>query len=245
MSAPESLPLPEAVHSLVDDDSYSALLGYPDPALLEGRAGRLASSSRSWFRRHARPWARARELELQALAGDSIVLVDGTALVSPVLARRLERASATSLVVALVSAGIEVDRASAELWHSERPDEAYFLDRFGAAVARGLATWAGQHLRRAARSRGRGVLPAYSPGFDGWRLADQVPLARSLGAPRTPELEVLSSGMMRPKNTLLAAFGVTSRIERAEAAWRSGPCSWCSLAGCGLRELATPDRSGA
>ena len=46
---------------------------------------------------------------------------------------------------------------------------------------------------------------------------------------------VFDSGMMRPKNTLLAAFGVTRRLEIAEAAWNRNPCSWCSLADCRVR----------
>ena len=58
------------------------------------------------------------------------------------------------------------------------------------------------------------------------------------GAASPPRsFEVLDSGMIRPKSSLLTVFALTPRIELAEAAWRRRPCSWCSLTACGFRRV--------
>ena len=56
------------------------------------------------------------------------------------------------------------------------------------------------------------VLPHYSPGYPEWDIAEQPRLFEllKLGAAKTPcAIEVLESGMLRPKKSLLAVFGVT------------------------------------
>src|SRR5207244_2153516 len=48
-------------------------------------------------------------------------------------------------------------------------------------------------------------------------------------------LEVLSSGMLRPKKSLLAVFGLTARTANALDAARATPCANCSFSPCGYR----------
>lgn len=225
--------------------AYARLLGYPRERLPEGRVGRLADDSRAWFRERASPWASARTLAVSKL-GDDVELDGGTVLGSSTLAGRLRRAGSNSLAIAVVSAGAEIDLQSAGWWESDRPDEAYFLDRLGAAAVRQLARWAADALREQASHSGLDVLPGYSPGFEGWALTDQQPLADCLDRSSTPAgFEVLSSGMMRPKNSLLAVFGITGRRDLAASAWNRHRCSWCSLADCRIRRGAfQPARLG-
>lgn len=180
---------------------------------------------------------RARSHRIVHIDGGRLELANGAAFASPALAERLSAAGATAVAAAAVSAGGEVDERSAGLWRGERPDEAYFLDRFGAAAAEHLAAWIGARLRDAASGDALAALPGYSPGYRGWPLEEQRVLARCLdGAlPMPADFEVLASGMTRPKNTLLAAFGLTAERAAAGAAWERHKCSWCSLAGCGFR----------
>lgn len=233
--------IPDEIESLVDETTYATLLGYPQGVLPAGRARRLAAASRDWFCRNAAPWAHTKTLPIAGIEGEVVSVAEGIVLTSPPLAKRLRRASSDALIVAVVSAGEELDVEGAAMWQSDRPDEAYFLDRLGAAVTRSLAVWVTALLRERAGGRGLDVLPGSSPGFDGWPLTDQEALAIALRDGSTPSpsgFAVLSSGMMRPKNTLLAAFGLTHRRQLAEAYWRRHSCSWCSLDSCGLRRAA-------
>ena len=61
------------------------------------------------------------------------------------------------------------------------------------------------------------VLPHYSPGYPEWDIAEQAALLALLTASAAPlpgPLEVLDSGMLRPKKSLLAVFGLTRHVER-------------------------------
>lgn len=240
-----ALPVPGDLARQVAEESYARLLGYSGGGLPGGRVAALAERGREWFERRARPWSYARALDLARLTGETVELGDRRSFTSPLLAGRLREIGADRLVAAVVSAGAEVDEASARWWRDDRPDEAYFLDRFGAAAAVHLAAWAGDHLRAAAARAGLGLGPGYSPGYDGWSLTDQVEVAASLtgtaggdGGPLPGPLRVLESGMIDPKNSLLAVFGLTTDQEAAERQWRRHKCSWCSLAGCALRGRA-------
>ncbi len=231
-----------AVANLVDQADYARLLGYPDRRLPAGRVRELAARSRSWFAREAKPWAFVRRLAITGVADERIELDDGTVLASPLLARRLAGAGATGLVAAAVSAGPEVDAASAALWADQRPDEAYLLDRFGVAVAEHLAAWTAGEVRSAADADRLAALPGCSPGFPGWPLADQGIVARCLdrnGRESLPgPFDVLASGAIAPGSSLIAVFGITSPGRVAAGTWTRNKCSWCSLARCAFRTAA-------
>jgi hypothetical protein len=81
--------------------------------------------------------------------------------------------------------------------------------------------------------------PHYSPGYSGWDVADQNKLfeliARGRAQPWPELLDVLPSGMLRPKKSLLAVFGLTDRGARAIAGPRPVPCARCSFSPCRYR----------
>jgi hypothetical protein len=113
--------------------------------------------------------------------------------------------------LAAITAGAEVEEEVARRWAEDRVDEAYFLDRLAAAVV--------EHL---ALSLGR----PRSPGHKGFPLEAQSRLYAEL-APR--DIELLPSGMLKPKNSLLAVYG-------PEDAGGS-PCSDCDWR-CSFRRKA-------
>ena len=241
----------------VSSEDYARLLGYPADWPLERTVLNLAESSRDWYRCHGRPWIFARQVDIVRIEEREIELAPhfapgapgagapGATLLSSVLARRLRRAEAEALAVVTVSAGPEVDQRAARLWQGERPDEAYFLDRFGAAVAEHLAAACGETLRTA-NSAGRLVaLPGYSPGYSGWDLAQQTLvydlLTDGLREPLPGPLRVLESGMLTPKHSLLAVFGMTLRYDLATQAWAKNRCAWCSLTDCSFRRAQSTE----
>src|SRR5204863_7236282 len=81
------------------------------------------------------------------------------------------------------------------------------------------------------------VLPHYSPGYPGWPISDQVRLWDLLRAKtsRALPLEVLETGMLRPKKSLLALFGITRHLDRVRNFRHLVPCQNCSLPGCPYR----------
>jgi hypothetical protein len=122
--------------------------------------------------------------------------------------------------VAVVSAGPEVEREVDRLWAADHVDEAYFLDRYAAAVVERLARELGPY-----RSPGCGDLPF-----------EEQPTLFAHIASLARDVEMLPSGMLRPRHSLLAVVPVGSR-------GGDNPCHRCDLEGCTFRRGA-PSRRG-
>jgi hypothetical protein len=128
-----------------------------------------------------------------------------------------------------------VAEETARLWADGKPDEAYFLDRFGVAVTERLVFWASAALCRAAEPRGETLLPHLSPGCGGWELAAQHRLMALLSGTNEGvlgPLRLLPSGAIHPPHALLAVLGVTRRVV---AATPMDACRSCDLSPCGFR----------
>jgi hypothetical protein len=83
------------------------------------------------------------------------------------------------------------------------------------------------------------VLPHYSPGYPEWDVSEQQPLLDLLKLTRTTEfpshVEVFETGMLRPKKTLLAVFGLTRHTDQLRRLTSLVPCENCSFGPCQYR----------
>jgi hypothetical protein len=148
-------------------------------------------------------------------------------------------AQADSAMLVAVSAGRECEERARRLWLESKPDEYFLMEMFGSAVVEQLVTVVNGRICGWADANGMAALPHYSPGYSGWEVADQIKLwklMRGPGASGFPGgLEVLESGMLRPKKSLLAVVGVTRALEKARRSASLIPCENCSLPGCQYR----------
>jgi hypothetical protein len=219
----------------VDDREYIRLLGFPRGHELEGRALELAHWTRTWYAAHGRAWVYARQSQRLTIGPRSID-VDGVSFTSDRLRRMLVQADAHGVVLVAVSAGPEVEREAHRCWLEERPDEYFFLEMFGSAVVEHLTTMTGARLCAWADGETMAMLPHYSPGYPEWDIADQQALFSLIGADAIPgTLGVMDSGMLMPKKSLLAVFGVTRHAERVRRLSELVPCENCSFEKCQFR----------
>ena len=221
----------------VNEAEFVRLLGFPRGHVLEGRALELAQWAREWYSDHGQPWVYARQSSRLRI-GPGVVELDDVPFRSERLSQTLEQAEARSAVIGAVSAGPEIERQAHDAWIHERPDEYFFLEMFGSAVVEHLTTMTGARLCAWADTAGQAVLPHYSPGYPEWDISDQERLFSLIGADALPgSLEVLDSGMLRPKKSLLAVFGVTPHIDRVRRLGDLVPCENCSFAACEYRRV--------
>jgi hypothetical protein len=219
----------------VDEREYIRLLGFPRGHVLEGRALELSQWARDWYAAHGRPWVYARKTE-DLTIGPRSIGVDGVSFTSDRLRRMLERADAHGVILVAVSAGPEIEREAHRAWLEERPDEYFFLEMFGSAVVEHLTTMTGARLCGWADGEAMAVLPHYSPGYPEWDIADQQALFALIGPGSIPgALDVMESGMLRPKKSLLAVFGVTRHTELVQRLSELVPCESCSFEKCQFR----------
>ena len=219
---------------------YRRLLGYPKDHELTGRALELADWARDWYAAHGRPWWYARQAPV-ALE-DGRVRIESASFTSSRLYASLLEAGAESAMLVAVGAGDECERESRRLWEDGKPDEYFFLEVYGSAVVEALVVAASFRLCEWADGRRLAILPHYSPGYPDWDIAEQGRLKDLIGLQRRPELpgtvEVLASGMLRPKKSLLAVFGATPQVERVQRLTSLVPCANCALVGCRYRRAA-------
>jgi len=229
----------------VPEAEFRRLLGFPRGHELDGRAAELAAWARRWYAENGRPWVYTREAAVEVT--DTTLRLDGTEFRSDSLHRHLRATGARRAALVAVSAGAGCEAHAHQLWQQGKPDEYFFLESFGSAVVEHLvATTSGRVCAQADRD-GLIAVPHYSPGYTGWDVADQGRLfgriAAGMAQPFPEPLEVLSSGMLRPKKSLLAVFGLTARTPEALAAGRLTPCERCSFAPCQFRRA--PHRQSA
>lgn len=226
----------------VPDAEYQRLLGYPKNRPLADRARELADMAKQWFLENGKPWIVAREISGLELADENKLRIGETEFSSRRLREIFSEASAHSVVLLAVSAGKECEEHAQQLWRDEKPDEYFFLESFGSAVVEQLVTVASGRICGWADENKMAVLPHFSPGYSGWDIAQQIPLWQLLQnnfKNNFPgELEVLDSGMLRPKKSLLAVFGLTREWEKARRFAKLIPCENCGLPKCQYRRAA-------
>jgi hypothetical protein len=222
----------------VQEPEYQRLLGFPKDYSMQGRMRELADTARQWYAENGRPWFYARQLNAPELA-EGKLRIAGTEFSSKQLHDQFVEARAESAVLVAVSAGPECEEHAHQLWQASKPDEYFFLEMFGSAVVEHLVTVASGHICGWADRQGAAALPHYSPGYSGWDVSDQVKLwnlLRQNGAAHlNGRLDVLETGMLRPKKSLLAVFGLTRHLDEARRLARLIPCQTCSLPNCQYR----------
>ncbi len=222
----------------VQPSEYQRLLGYPDGHALSDRASELAHWAANWYAEHGHPWIYARETDPFDLQQGRL-RIHGQDFASNALHDQLHRAGATNGMLVVVSAGRECEEHARELWQQEKPDEYFFLEVFGSAVVEHLVTTTGARICAWAEPQGKAVLPHYSPGYTGWDVSDQVRLFDLLrngdGADFPRDIAVKSSGMLQPKKSLLALFGLTHHLDRVQTLRDLVPCEACSFPNCQYR----------
>jgi hypothetical protein len=223
----------------VQPAEYKRLLGYPRDVVPEGRARELAEWARQWYAKNGQPWVYARQAHELKITNGSFT-VDGDSFTSSRLHKTLLDALAHSAILVAVSAGPEVASEAQRLWLEEKPDEYFFLEVFGSAVVEHLTTMTGARLCAWAETRGMSILPHYSPGYPEWDIAEQPRLLELMKRAATwPKrgIDVLDSGMLRPKKSLLAVFGLTHHNERVRRITELIPCENCSFNSCQYRRV--------
>jgi hypothetical protein len=223
-------------HVVVQPAEYIRLLGYPRGWTLEGRAQELGDWARDWYACHGRPWIYARGVE-GIHTHDGALVIDGVRFNSRRLGTTLAEAEADRAFLVAVGAGPELEEEAQIRWRDGKPDEYFFLEVFGSAVVEHLVTMTGARLCAWADGERAAVLPHYSPGYPEWTIEDQPNLLALIraGRPAAVPLDVFDSGMLQPKKSLLAVFGVTRHVDRVRPLTALSPCENCSYALCQFR----------
>ena len=227
----------------IQEAEYKRLLGYPKEYELSGLPKELMDSTRRWYNENGAPWIYARYVEALELS-DGVFRINGVDFHSTRVYDQLVDAEAYAVVLAAVSAGKNCEGRARQLWKEEKPDEYFFMEMYGSAVVEHLIANAAGRICGWADQNTMAVLPRYSPGYPEWDILEQHKLfevIRKDTKQKLPEeIHVMHTGMLNPKKTLLAVFGITKNLGKAQGHANLIPCENCSLPNCKYRR--TPYR---
>ncbi len=222
----------------VQDGEYKRLLGFPKNYIFEGRVLELVSGARDWYSKNGRPWVYAFRTDDVKIKDDRLS-INSTEFSSSTLKDQFEKANASGAMITVVSAGPELEEMTVQLWNEGKPDEYFFLEVYGSAVVEHLITATGWRFCDWADKELLSVLPHYSPGYSGWQIEDQTKLFRVINERMYKKLpakiEVLESGMLKPKKSMFAVFGITNERDKIKNLRELIPCETCPLNNCSYR----------
>jgi hypothetical protein len=201
------------VHPEVTDEGFKRALSFPPQRKLEGEMAEIAAWARSWYAAHGRPWWCADIVDVSVRPGSGVVLYGETFGGEPMGGRFV---GATGAAVIAASAGPEAEAEAAVHWEADEPDRYYFLECYAAAVVHALLEQAHGRLAEWAGSRGLEASHPYCPGYPDWTVGDAPRLLERLRERRRLPgvLDTLSSGMLKPKKSQLAAVGFRAASAR-------------------------------
>lgn len=224
----------------VEEGEFKRLLGYPNNHKLEGRSRELADWAREWYTQNGNPWIYAIYIEGLNLSNKKL-RISNIEFESEELQKNLAEAYAHEAILTVVSAGRECEERAFQLWQDGKPDEYFFLEVYGSAVVEHLLTTTGFRLCEWAERNNVAVMSHYSPGYPGWRIEDQkqlLKLIRQMSINKLPgEIDILETGMLKPKKSMLALFGITKYVSKVQNLRELIPCQTCSLRYCQYRRI--------
>ena len=220
------------------DAEYKRLLGYPNDYELKEKSLELTNWARQWYKQNGNPWIYSIYTDDIDFSNEKLIIND-IEFSSKKLRNQLLKAEAHSAMLIAVSAGKECEEKANQLWSEEKPDEYFFLEVYGSAVVENLITLVSGHICAWSEENKFAVLPHYSPGYPGWNIKDQKFLLNLIRQNRNGgfpgEIEVLETGMLNPKKSLLGVFGITRHKEKTRNLLELIPCQTCSMPSCQYR----------
>ncbi len=227
--------------SNVQESEFKRLLGYPPEFVLTDRVKELMTSTREWYRVHGKPWMYVRQMESFELS-DTKFAINEHEFHSERIIEQMKKTMGDQVVAVAVSAGRNCELHARQLWDEEKPDEYYFMEVYASAVVEHLIANASGKICTWADQQSMAALPRYSPGYPTWDIQEQQKLFDVITDRsnfRFPEeIKILQSGMLNPKKSLLALFGLTKHLDIVRKTANVIPCHNCSLANCQYRRGA-------
>ena len=224
----------------VKEEEYKRLLGYPHHYEIEGRARELADWARQWYTENGNPWIYAIRSDDLDLSNEKL-RINGTEFSSKKLHNQFVKAKVHSAMLVVASAGRECEEKAHQLWLEGKPDEYFFLEVYGSAVVEHLITTTGFRFCDWAEQNNMAVLPHYSPGYSGWNVEDQIKILQLIREKKDHdipgEIDVFETGMLKPKKSMLALFGITKYVDKVQNLRELIPCKSCSLTSCQYRRV--------
>jgi len=230
----------DAIHAYepdVDMDFVWRLLGKKEDHPVSPATKRRVHAIKAKALNLIQPKLTASIHEIAEVTLDRITMANGIGLKSRKLARYMD--GAESCVVLAATVGPEIDNAINLMIAKKRLADAYILDALGSGAVESLVARFCQDIEEMLTQVD--CIPGlrFSPGYCDWPITEQDKLF-SLMQAENIGITLETSGLMQPRKTISATFGIFQEIS-AKTITNKIPCLHCMKTNCIARRL--PSRS--
>ncbi|MCS6995016.1 MAG: hypothetical protein N2117_05555 [Anaerolineales bacterium] len=184
-----------------------------NPAVIRTRRPRLLSAAERALAEGLSlltPRALYRQLRVEAIHHERIVLEGGYTLSGMLVTRQL--AGAESVVVLLCTVGDDIEKQSQHYLESD-PLHSLALYGVGSAAAEALSIAACRYFSEQAHREGQMTTIPLSPGLEGWPVGRGQPEIFQILDGAEIGVELLSSGVMRPVKSVSLVLGIGKQFD--------------------------------
>jgi len=195
-----------------------------DPKVVRERSPQLVDVAQRAFkegRSLIEPLVLYRQLAVQGIKHERLVLAGGATLIGPLIAQHL--APAEQVVIILCTIGDALENRASEIIKTD-PSYGLALDGLGSAAVETLATDACNYFGDRAAAEGKEKTIPFNPGMIGWSVEEGQKQIFDIFNDHEIDIKLTSSGMMIPLKSISMVIGLGADLSSAGRA-----CDYCSM----------------
>lgn len=216
----------------IDKAHFIRRLGYPKDYEVSEEIKQSMQKAVDWYNKNGTPWLAIFEVDVN-LKDDKICL-NNIEVHAPKVHKRFQKYSVRKALLIATTAGGNVDTKAAELWNSDLPDTAFFLETFAACVTETNINFAVEYIKNWTAQKGMNSLSRYSPGYPGWDLKEQFLLMDVISKTNTIiPITINENALLSPLRSLLSLVGIYQGKQEKEV---SNECKQCNFIDCKCKD---------
>jgi hypothetical protein len=215
----------------INKSHYMRRLGFPKDYELPEQAQENIDWSAQWYSENGTPWLHIYELPVGLENGK--LSLNNTFTEAPKVYKRFEKHQVKKAMLIAATAGEKVDLESTELWSSDTPDKAFFLETYASCVTESLVEFAVDSIKSWAEKKQEHALARYSPGYPGWELSEQQTLMKIIKeVSEELPITISETSLLQPLKSQISLVGIHKIKELSQKSEIKIECMECIFNDC-------------
>ncbi len=218
----------------IDRPHYIRRLGYPKNYEVPEHVEESIQWAQQWYLENGNPWLGIYEVDVTY--ADEQLHLNNKRTEAPKVYKRFSKYGVQNAMLVASTAGGVVDDKTKELWSSDYPDRAFFLDCYAASVTEAVVTYGIEYIKQWAAQKGNKSLSRYSPGYPGWDLKNQFLLMDIISKDFQENIPITisDSALLAPLKSQLSLVGIhtNDKLEKPN----NIACMQCSFMDCQCKD---------
>ncbi len=212
---------------------YIRRLGYPKGYEVPEEIDASMNWAVEWYQENGNPWMQI--YELSVCLEDGKLTLNNIETQAPKVYKRFKKYGVKKALLIASTAGKRVDEKIAELWSSDYPDRAFFLDTYAASVTEAIVSFAVDYIDAWSLQKNKKALSRYSPGYPGWELKEQFRLMDIIEKLEEGNLPIAISdtALLAPLKSQLSLVGIHDGEKNEKLKYQE--CMECNFVDCACR----------